>query len=172
MRIANSLLVVAALVAACNAPAPAPAPSPAPPAPATVTTPLAPYQQLVGAWVDNTSNARLRYFESWQAQGDSLLLGKGFVLAKQDTVFIEDLKLELMDGNVLYSARIDTQNNGAWVPFTAQPSGQDSLVFENPGHDFPQCITYVKDSLGAWDVAVSGNENGAERTERFHFKQQ
>ena len=149
--------------------------TPVVPAPSEVSVPVDPlanFRQLAGAWVDSTTSERFQCFEQWSTQGDSILTGFGYAMAKGDTVFIEDLKLEFIQGHVVYSARIDSQNNGAWVPFTAQPSGPDSLVFENPGHDFPQCITYVKDSTGAWDVAVTGNENGMERMERFRFRKQ
>lgn len=157
------------LASACSEPAPPPVPSadadPPPPPPTDV---LAGYRSLIGEWVDRSS-PKLTCFERWIAEGDSALRGFGYVMAKGDTVFIEDLRLESSDGRVVYSARIDSQNNGQWVPFTAQGLGEDSLIFENPGHDFPQCITYVKDSTGAWEVAVTGNENGTDRTERFRF---
>jgi hypothetical protein len=130
---------------------------------------LADYRSLIGDWVDRSNSPRYTCFERWTAEGDTALRGFGYVMAKGDTVFIEDLRLEEVDGKVVYSARIATQNSGQWVPFTAQESGPDSLIFENPGHDFPQCITYVKDSTSGWEVAVTGNENGNDRAERFRF---
>lgn len=157
------------LASACSEPAPPSIPSadaePPPPPPTDV---LAGYRSLIGEWVDRSS-PKFTCFERWVAEGDSAMRGFGYVMAKGDTVFIEDLRLESNEGRVVYSARIDSQNNGQWVPFTAQGAGEDSLIFENPGHDFPQCITYVKDSTGAWEVAVTGNENGTDRTERFRF---
>lgn len=146
---------------------PAPIPSHVPESPPKDV--LADYRSLIGEWVDRTS-PKFTCFERWTAEGDSALNGFGYVMAKGDTVFIEDLRLEEVNGQVVYSARVDSQNNGQWVPFTAQESGPDSLIFENPGHDFPQCITYVKDSLSGWAVAVTGNENGSDRTELFRFK--
>ena len=158
---------IALLACACTDVAHAPTlsadvPPPAPP------DALANYRSLIGEWVDRGS-PKFTCFERWIAEGDSALRGFGYVMAKGDTVFIEDLRLEPKDGRVVYSARIDSQNDGQWVPFTAEGTGADSLVFENPGHDFPQCITYVKDSTGAWEVAVTGNENGTDRVERFRF---
>ncbi len=160
-------VIIAMLANACTEPAPPPAPAVEVPPPPRVDA-LANYRSLVGEWVDRSS-PKFTCFERWAAEGDSALSGFGYVMAKGDTVFIEDLRLESKDGKVVYSARIDSQNNGQWVPFTADGDGSDSLVFENPGHDFPQCITYVKDSTGAWEVAVTGNENGIDRSERFRF---
>lgn len=161
--------IVVLLASGCSGPVPPSVPGEEPdPPPPTHTDVLANYRSLVGEWVDRGS-PKFTCFERWTAEGDSVLKGFGYVMAKGDTVFIEDLRLEEVNGQVVYSARIESQNNGQWVPFTAQGSGDDSLVFENPGHDFPQCITYVKDSTGAWDVAVTGNENGTDRAERFRF---
>ena len=133
--------------------------------------PLAPYRQLVGDWIDNTTDTAYTCYEHWLAEGDSAMSGIGHVIADGDTVFIEHLRLSVQHGNVIYSARVGSQNNGAWVPFTAQPTGSDTLMFENAAHDFPQCITYAKTNDGAWDVAVTGNEHGEERSERFRFHQ-
>lgn len=161
-------LATVLLMIACGGPTAAPVVTnekvPVPPAPDA----LANYRGLIGDWVDHGS-PKFTCFERWTAVGDSILSGFGYVMAKGDTVFIEDLRIASKDGRVIYSARIESQNNGQWVPFTAEGDGADSLVFENPGHDFPQCISYVKDSTGAWDVAVTGNENGIDRAERFRF---
>lgn len=163
------LLPLPALLVACACEQTPPPPSP----PIVIPEPpaadaLANYRGLLGEWVDRGS-PKFTCFERWTAEGDSALRGYGYVMAKGDTVFIEDLRLEQVNGQVVYSARIESQNDGQWVPFTAQGSGDDSLIFENPGHDFPQCITYVLDSAGAWEVAVTGNENGTDRAEHYRF---
>lgn len=162
------LFLIPVVAAACTAPSP---PSPAPPSP----VPLAPavnwadYTALIGSWVDSTSNKKLRTYEAWDVADDSSLIGRGYVLSGGDTVFVEDLKLVNSAGHVVYSARIDTQNEGEWIPFTAQRGTADSLSFENAGHDYPQCIMYVRDGTGGWNVRVSGMEHGAAREEIFHF---
>lgn len=157
--------------AACGSPAPtdpAPAPRPAP-APAAVVEPWTKYTALLGDWVDSTSDPRFRVYEHWRAIDDSTMSGNGYVLAGKDTVFVEDLKLARTQGQVTYSARIDTRNNSDWVPFAALPGGPDSLLFENPGHDFPQCILYVRDAMGRLTVRVNGVEKGHEREETFVY---
>ncbi|MBK6832324.1 MAG: hypothetical protein IPG92_17020 [Flavobacteriales bacterium] len=128
------------------------------------------YRQLVGEWVDSSSSPDYAFHERWTLEGDSAIDGFGHVIEEGDTVFIEDLRLSVVNGNVVYQARIGSQNNGKWVPFTAQATGPDTLMFENALHDFPQCITYVKDSAG-WDVAVTGTERGEEHSERFRLRE-
>lgn len=134
----------------------------------TRTDALAQYRELVGEWIDSTSIAEHTCFERWTMEGDSAISGFGHVLAAGDTVFIEDLRLSAMNGVVTYSARVGSQNNGSWVPFTAVPTGPDTLMFENPDHDFPQCITYARTPNG-WDVSVTGSERGIDRSEHFRF---
>lgn len=131
---------------------------------------LAPYMQLVGEWVDSTSSSEYTSYERWTAEGDSAISGFGHVVAGGDTVFIEDLRVGSDNGSIVYSARVGSQNNGAWVPFTAVPAGADTLMFENPAHDFPQCITYIRDAAGTWNVWVTGTEEGVDREERFVFR--
>ncbi|HEY0978842.1 MAG TPA: DUF6265 family protein [Flavobacteriales bacterium] len=132
--------------------------------------PWGPYADLVGDHIDRTTSDKYVTHENWRRESDEVLVGKGFALKGRDTVFVEDLKLERSADHVVYSARIRSENNGEWVPFTAQPHGPDSLVFENPGHDFPQCITYVQDTTDlSWTVRVSGMENGKERSDRYRF---
>lgn len=165
------VLVLVAALAGCTEPAP-PAPTETLPAPLVKDTidPWGSYADLVGDHVDRTTSDKYISHENWRRESDEVLVGKGFALKGRDTVFVEDLKLERSADHVVYSARIRSENNGEWVPFTAQPHGPDSLVFENPGHDFPQCITYVQDTADqSWTVQVSGMENGKERSESFRF---
>ena len=168
MRIEHLPIAFLLIAAACSEPAPPVVPNGTVVPPPPSVDALANYRSLIGDWVDRGS-PKFTCYEHWTAEGDSALRGFGYVMAKGDTVFIEDLRIASEQGKVVYSARIESQNNGQWVPFSAEGSGGDSLIFENPGHDFPQCITYVKDSTGAWEVAVTGNENGMDRAERFRF---
>lgn len=151
-------------------------PSDGPPSDAATTDtiatadPLAKYRQLVGEWIDSTSSREFTCFERWTAEGDSALDGFGHVLADNDTVFVEELRMAVRNGTVNYMAKIASQNDGAWVPFAEEPTGTDTLRFENVQHDFPQCITYALNKAGGWDVAVTGSEKGKVRSEEFRFQ--
>lgn len=125
---------------------------------------------LIGQWVDSTTSARTIVFEQWRQASDSLLIGYGYAMSGNDTVFIEDLKLERSGHTVVYSARVDSQNGGEWVSFTSGSSPQPVLVFENAAHDWPQRIVYQKNAEDHWSVRVSGNEDGRSREENFLFR--
>lgn len=139
-----------------------------PPAPAPADV-LGKYRQLAGSWLDSTTSDRYTILESWIVQDDSTLIGNGYALAGKDTVFVEDLRLEVRGELPVYLARMDSQNNGSWVPFKARSHGPDSLIFENPGHDYPQSISYIRGHAGSWDVTVSGTDNGVDRHEHSHL---
>ena len=161
------LLLISVLFAACDEPATTESTTPDP----LTSDPLGKYRQLVGEWVDSSSSPDYAFHERWTLEGDSAIDGFGHVIEAGDTVFIEDLRLSVVNGNVVYQARIGPQNNGLWFPFAAQATGPDTLMFENALHDFPQCIMYVKDSVGGWDVAVTGTERGEEHSERFRLRE-
>lgn len=128
------------------------------------------YAGLLGDWIDTAEHPPYVTHERWRRESDSILVGRGFSLRGRDTVHIEDLKLERVGTEVVLSARIGSEQNGDWVPFQGEYADADSLVFENPGHDYPQCITYVRDRDGeGWEVTMAGMEGGQERADRSQF---
>jgi len=70
--------------------------------------------------------------------------------------------------------RITTANDDALI-FHAQPSGQDAtsftattlsateVVFESPGHDFPQRVSYRYQAPASLHATVDGTHNGKSR---------
>ncbi len=166
----RTTLLIAVVIALGSCGDPAPVDTSALPADTTTVDPLANCRQLVGEWIDSTTSKDFTCYERWSVDGDSAIIGFGHVIAHGDTVFIEDLRISNVDGEVIYSARVGEQNNEAWIPFTAASNGPDTLMFENPLHDFPQCITYIKEVAGGWHVLVTGNEHGEERSEEFRFR--
>lgn len=111
---------------------------------------------LVGEWKNDLDTSELLSYEHWWAKDSAALDGLGFVLSGMDTVSIEDLRITRRGEAIVYSARISTQNNGEWVEFQLQPTGPDTLLFTNPGHDFPSELRYVRGAPNVWDVLVKG----------------
>jgi len=128
---------------------------------------------LVGEWWDTGNEGGTVFHEHWWRAGEDSLAGLGFVMAGNDTVSIEELGIRWTATSAVYSARIPSQNNGRPIRFTATSTTADSLVFENPAHDFPQRIVYVPEGAKAWRVTVSGEEHGTPRmprTLRYHLR--
>lgn len=164
MRKALPLLL---LLVACTTTTPVddPAPDPADDGPLAHLSRVA--ERLNGAWVDTSANGRTVFHEQWERTGEALHTGLGFVMSGADTVFIEHLKIHWDGTDGWYSARIPSQNDGAFVDFKLEHASDDSLVFVNAAHDFPQRIRYAWEPAGAWHVVVSGLVRDTLRAERF-----
>ena len=52
-----------------------------------------------------------------------------------------------------------TQNNGEEIMFINTKKNPDSLVFENPSHDYPKKIVYHRLSNVSTKVYIYGNDN-------------
>ena len=123
---------------------------------------------LVGAWHDETTDTAFHFIEVWTAANDSTITGWGYGLVKSDTAFKEELRLIRRGPQVIYAARVPDQNDGRWVEFTARTSPDERLIFEDPTHDFPQRIEYVRDGAG-WHVILSGREKGEALEQHLHY---
>lgn len=95
---------------------------------------------LAGTWKEtNTGN----YIEKWEtSEGDTLLTGAGFEVKSGVLSRTETLAIIKSDGSIFYRATVDGQNQGATISFRLVDVDGSNLVFENPGHDFPQQIVY------------------------------
>jgi len=99
------------------------------------------YSWLIGNW--KTTNGESLY-EYWESKNDTLFTGIGYRLYGSDTIVTEKLKIFTRDGTTYYTATISTQNKGRTIRFRMVSNTADSIVFENPNHDFPNRITYLK----------------------------
>lgn len=137
--------------------------------PATATTPPAETViggRLAGCWEQIVPNGRT--VEQWMPEEGGLLLG---------------MSRSVRDGKVrdYEFLRIDRDPSGR-LRFVARPSGQaeatfmlvslteDTVVFENPSHDFPQRILYRfvdKDTLVGH---IEGSVDGKARSADFPYK--
>lgn len=164
MNVRHSLYAVTLLFVGCGTKAPEPLV--ATPDPLTREWHLA--EELIGDWVDSTSSDTFLVHESWKATNDSTLDGRGQVMAGNDTVFIELLKLERRAGVLIYSALPGGQVKGIWTSFQGTTSSGDTLFFENPAHDFPQRIRYQMEGPG-WHASASGTDHGKLRESHFWY---
>ncbi|OYU81892.1 MAG: hypothetical protein CFE23_03185 [Flavobacterium sp. BFFFF1] len=125
---------------------------------------------VVGRW-ENASRAGL-LVETWKKQDDSTYIGSSAFMVGNETKFFEKIKLEQHDTIVTYTATVKDQNNGEPVSFNLTSATKTQLVFENPGHDFPQKIIYNLVGNDSLIAEISGAENGQPKTETFRMKKQ
>ncbi|HRD51436.1 MAG TPA: DUF6265 family protein [Flavobacteriales bacterium] len=128
--------------------------------------------KLMGDWTDATTEPGAIVHERWSRTDDAFYSGLGFVMVDKDTVFIEHLHLAGdSSGRIAYNVRVPSQNEGDAVSFALTLCAGDSMVFENPAHDFPQRIAYALQADGDWIARVSGpGKDGKLRVLRYRFK--
>jgi hypothetical protein len=120
---------------------------------------------LAGKW-QNTSPEAISY-ENWTVLNDSTLVAvSGFIKGK-DTVVLETVSLEERNGELNYIPTVKDQNEGKPVPFKLIEAAGDSFVFSNPGHDFPDKITYIRKSEKSILAKISGKIQGQDHSEFF-----
>jgi hypothetical protein len=125
------------------------------------------------AWLEgNWKEAGNGYFsESWVLENDNALHGIGVSVEGSDTLMSERLKIFKRGSQVYYQALVAGQNNDKPVEFVLSSVTADSLVFENPGHDFPKLIVYRKLSDQEMTVLVAdGFESDAKGFTLHMFK--
>lgn len=93
---------------------------------------------LAGAWAGEADGVRTE--ERWTAARGSLQ-GRNLVTKGGEAVFSEELRIEARGSEIVYVAK--PQGADAATEFKQTTAGANTVVFENPAHDFPQRIAYT-----------------------------
>lgn len=115
---------------------------------------------LVGEWISEEPGRKVT--ESWSRVSAETLEGIGQTIdtVRNSRAFIETLRLVLMSGDVFYIAKVT--HNQLPVAFRMTESTSDSILFENPEHDFPKKIAYVFIDMDHMRVLVSNDDQAFE----------
>jgi hypothetical protein len=124
---------------------------------------------LLGAWTRTGKTSVTR--ETWRRVSEATYEGESIAtsLADGEVLNYETLRLVSMSDGVFYIAKVT--ENDLPVPFRMTRCADDLAVFENPGHEAPQRLSYKrKHAQGtnhdALDVTVEG---GAMKAFTVHF---
>ncbi len=105
--------------------------------------------------------------ESWIKESDSLWIGASyFVLPNGDTASKESIRLTTINDTLYYMPTVSNQNDGKEVRFKETQLTDSSIVFENPVHDFPKQIVYIKTSDTTVHAYIAGNDKQLD----FYYK--
>lgn len=110
---------------------------------------------LEGCW--EAASPRRTIEERWTAPRGGSMLGTSRTLRNDTLLEHEFITLREVDGWLAYQAQPSGQPAAA---FRATRISDSTVVFENPGHDFPQLIGYRRtaaDSLHAWIQGTGSN---------------
>lgn len=124
---------------------------------------------FIGTWQNQTSDGL--FTEQWNRKNDSVYLAISTVVVNhKDTVFFESILLEQKSNELFYTVSVKNQNKELPVSFKLVNATANQLVFENPTHDFPTKITYLKISEDSIAASISGLIDGKEKIEQFPMK--
>lgn len=118
---------------------------------------------LLGSWQRTGMAAGMSGEEHWRRQAD-VLEGEGRSYRQGELRFQERLRIVNDGGHLYYVA--DVAGNPAPVRFALVEQGRDSVVFENPKHDFPQRIAYQRNGR-----QLTATVSAGERVQVFQFEQ-
>ena len=119
---------------------------------------------LAGCW-ELTRNGR-HVVEQWSRPDGSTLIGTSRTVAGGKTVEYEFLLIRENAGALEYVAKPSGQAEAA---FRSTRASGSEVVFENPAHDFPQRITYMRNADGSLLAAIEGTVNGQSRRLEFPY---
>jgi len=123
---------------------------------------------LIGNWESKTHEGST--FETWNQLNEHEYAGLSYMLNGKDTVVFENIRLVQEQGSLFYIPVVKDQNEGLPVRFEIKNISATQLIFENPQHDFPQIISYIKVGADSLVAAISGKMNGQEQKQTFSMK--
>jgi hypothetical protein len=126
------------------------------------TEDIAQFQWLIGNWKGTQGDAT--FYESWSQLDNNTVVGKGCNIVKNDTLFRESLQIQKVGNFWVYIATIE---DGYPVIFTLTNHFDDTWIFTNYEHDFPQRIVYTKKDDGKLHAKVEGEMEGGQMKEEY-----
>lgn len=109
---------------------------------------------LGGCWVTADHSSQ----EVWVVDSDKSLIGFSVALSAGKVVFYEVLSIKQNDDGLwTYTAHPSGQ---ASASFIAVETSENSVVFANPDHDYPQEISYRRDASQLYaTISLRGGDN-------------
>jgi Domain of unknown function (DUF6265) len=117
---------------------------------------------FIGKWQDTSTQTHLH--ENWKIENDSTYTAKSYVLANNDTVFNENITLQLRNNTLSYVVRV---NGEPAVSFNFTTDSNNVIVFENKAHNFPQRIIYAHPTNDSLCASIEGIDKDKYRKELF-----
>lgn len=117
---------------------------------------LASLEWLVGEW--RAEGRKSTFHETWARVSPSSFEGAGIERAAPDGKArgSESLRLAAMAGGVYYVSKVS--HNPLPVAFRLTECADGRFVFENPEHDFPRRLEYLRRDAGGLTVTVGEGE--------------
>ena len=124
---------------------------------------------LIGNWENKMDDGILS--ETWKKENDSTFSGKSyFIVNSKDTVHSETIILTQLNDELIYRPTVKGQNDDKPIDFIMTSDSENTFVFENPKHNYPQKIVYKKVNENSLVATISGMQQGKQSTESYPMK--
>ncbi|HET7427723.1 MAG TPA: DUF6265 family protein, partial [Gemmatimonadales bacterium] len=110
---------------------------------------------MAGCWERVAGSRRIE--EQWMAPRGGLMLGMSRTMAGDTLREYEQVALFERDGRLVYAA---TPARQAPAEFSSIAVSDSAVIFENPGHDFPQRVIYRRRGADSLIARVEGMRDG------------
>lgn len=121
--------------------------------------PFAPLAWLAGCWTQQGREAGS--VEQWMAPAGGLMLGMARTLKNGRVVEFEFMQIRAdAEGRLSYIAQPQGRPP---TEFKLLSQGEADAVFENPGHDFPQRVSYRRTEVDRLVARIEGVAGGKPR---------
>jgi hypothetical protein len=146
-----------------DAPVELPAPFPGQRATATIGQ----LSWLAGVWIGTFGSSSIAE-ERWTPAAGGSMLAVARTINSEIMTGFEFLCIVERDGGLVYTAMPNGRQPA--TDFVLTSLTDDTATFENPNHDFPKKIQYLRKADGAMEAIVSGAPN--RKPQVFQFKKQ
>ncbi|EEF22383.1 conserved hypothetical protein [Ricinus communis] len=120
---------------------------------------------LAGCWRQVRPNGVVE--EQWLAPGGEMMLGMSRTVRDGKARSFEFTRIQEAEGRLTFFAMPSGQPAAAFPLKSAAPG---ELVFENPGHDFPQRVIYKSQGADGLLGRIEGEIGGKARSVDFPYK--
>lgn len=138
-------------------------PPSAPKAPPVAPARIGDVAWIAGDWMNVTATGSIE--ERWSTGAGGGMIATSRTLRGGVMSEFEFLCISEREGTLVYTAM---PNAGTATDFTLTKFDADSATFENPAHNFPKMIRYVKRPDGGMDAMISAG--GTSKPTTFSFK--
>lgn len=95
------------------------------------------------------------------------MLAVGRVFAGEKTIHIEYLRIETRPDGLYYVAMPGAKTT---TDFKLKRIGENEVEFENPQHDYPQRISYRRNTDGSMTARVKGDAAGKKGPQEYQYR--
>jgi len=124
-------------------------------------SPLNALAWLSGCWFGRSGRNEFR--EHWMRPAGGLMMGMGRTTSGGKAVSYETMRIELDSAGVpVFVTKPSDQPEARFKSVKSDAGNANSIVFENPDHDFPQRVKYQLNADGTLDARIEGMLKGRE----------